>query len=229
MTKKREIKNEDLHYLMQLVKSSDDDVLEIEFKKGSEIYKNALNLKILQRIAESKGKEIKFEVENKAHKDYIDAVNGDKVEFNDSEMDLDANFARKPPEEYVDKGEIIRRRVKLIVIPVLVLGSIVAVFGALWWYIPTAIVKIATDTKGLVKLFNVKVSTEFEQVSVEEMTIPGFLVNVTETDSQTIPTTGKKEVGEKASGEVTITNKTDNNVKLKNGTILKLISSDEES
>lgn len=261
--------NQNLYALLRLLDTDESHEITLKFTPEAEVYKNSLNLKTLKKLAEVRGKTLKFEVENSAHKDYIDAVNGDYIEYNDEEVDLkDAvasstgsslfskfggmmgRFKRSPKggsinvdtEEYVageedsDYSEPTResspgkkRLIKVISITIGILLLLVAISWAFFWYVPTATVKISVDTKGLIKLVDVKASTNQTEVSAEAKAIPAFSVEASETDSQKIPATGKKQVGDMASGKVKITNKTDKKVTIDKGTIIKLISSDKES
>lgn len=266
--------NQNLYSLLRLLDSDEDTDITLKFSTGSDVYKNSLNLKTLKKLAEDREKNLKFEVENVAHKDYIDAVNGDYIEYNEEEVNLEdaaaaANgaslfskfsgmFKRSKPQaqavedEYVTpgvssdeqsedfstessvpeykKGNSKRKKIiKAIVIVIISLLFIASSAWAFFWYVPTAVVKINIDTKDLIKLIDVKASTSQEEVDSETMVIPAFSVETTETDSEKIPTTGKKEVGEKAEGKVKITNKTDKKIEIKKGAELKLISSDKDS
>lgn len=207
-----------------------DDAVEsdvkILFKKKSTLYLKSLNLKILQKLAGEKNKTITFDVENKSHKDYIDAVNGDFMQTPDESVDL--NMDQKPK-----KG---RREFKLNIkgakVLIYIAAFLLIFFGggfALWWYLPSAKVMVSIDSQILVKILDIKASPTATSVSVADSTIPAINVDVTVSDSQTIPTTGKKEIGDSAKGKVTLFNKTDEAITLKKGKVIKLISTDNES
>ncbi len=262
--------NQNLYSLMRLIDSDESKDLVLKFSPESEVYKNSLNLKTLKKLAEDKGKTLKFEVENPKHKDYIEAVNGDYLEYNDEEVNLESsnqNIAKasalggvmgffnkfKPADKSTytsieegdepvevestsiyddDDTKPVTKKNKMVkfgIIAALVLGLLGTTVWAFFYYVPTATVKINVDTKGLIKLVDVKASTNQSEISVDAKAIPAFSVETSETDSQKIATTGKKEVGDKASGKVTITNKTDKKVTVNKGKQLKLISSDKDN
>mgnify|MGYP001573326801 CR=1 FL=1 len=262
--------NQNLYALLRLMDTDEASEIVLRFSPESEVYKNSLNLKTLKKLAEARGKTLKFEAENPAHKDYIDSVNGDYIEYNDEEINLEETesvakgvplfsrltglFNRAKPEksshisvdqegeEYVEEGGSVdydpeskkmssrkRKLIKAVITAAVLLLFITSAAWAFFWYVPTAIVKISVDTKGLIKLVDVKASTSQLEVSAQNLAIPAFSVETSETDSQTIPTTGKKQVGDMAKGKVTITNKTDKKVEIKKGAQIKLISTEKES
>ena len=239
--------------LIEQIKDAKESELIVFFKKDANFYENSLNLKIIKGIAEDVSKTITFEAENKNHKDYIDSVNGDYFEYTDDQVDLNSeqspnlkfkksiklfsffsNFRKKNQiidEDYLPeiKSSNNSKLLKILIYPLIVLGVLLGIGLALWWYIPAATVKINVNSQILVKLLEIKASVDIESVAAETQQIPAFKVNVSVTDSQTIPTTGKKETGEKAEGKVTLFNKTNENIKIKKGTVIKLISTNDES
>ena len=93
--KKIDITNEDLNFILSQVRAVVEDEVIINFKKFPEFAKNSLNLKIIQKAAEEKNKEVRFRSEKTEFKEYLDAVNGDSVEFNDDELNLEGDTGRK--------------------------------------------------------------------------------------------------------------------------------------
>ena len=67
-----------------------------------------------------------------------------------------------------------------------------------------------------------KADASATSVSTETNTIPAVKVTAEDSETKTIDTTGKKQIGERALGEVTITNKKDDKVKIKKGAKLKV-------
>lgn len=247
--------------LRQIYNAKVEDIT-VYFSKDNELYQNAVNLRVLKKLAANKGKEIKYSAENPAHKAFIDSANNGLVEFGEEEIELEDMMPLQTPARKINPlgflgmlpwikskdGEAAisgnsaesisvsstalvgkKRLIKPIIIAAIALLLLPSSAFALWWYVPTAVINIQLDTKVLIKLVDVKAIVGQSDISVENSTIPAFKVEVTESDSQTIPTTGTKEVGEKAKGEVTLINKTSNDIEIKKGTTLSLISSDKKN
>lgn len=234
----------DLVNVLEEAKESDVKIL---FKKNANLYNKSLNLKILQKLASERSKTVTFDVENQSHKDYIDAINGDFMESADDSVDLNMEesrkgvtkewfltglFKRREPEDSFDGSlgkSFNKKRFKFFVY----LFGIFLLFTtggfALWWYLPSATVKVTIDSQILVKILDVKADPAASEVAVQSATIPAINIDATVTESQTILTTGKREVGDNAKGKVTFYNKTNDSISIKKGAIIKLISTDKES
>jgi hypothetical protein len=79
---------------------------------------------------------------------------------------------------------------------------------AFWWIVPSAKVGLSVYSKVLDKDVQVEVDPLLVQTNLEEGKIVGQAIEVKVSDSQKGLTSGKKIVGERAKGEVTIFNKT---------------------
>jgi hypothetical protein len=80
---------------------------------------------------------------------------------------------------------------------------IVAAF-LFWWYYPKATVTIYISPQKLEQKEDIKVSTSVGQVDVNERVLPGKLLEKSVSGEKTAEATGRKLVGEKAKGEVTV-------------------------
>jgi len=242
----------DLYYLTNLLETSKDTEVVFHFSKDNKVYRNSSNLKILHKIAEENKIDLKFEAENLAHKDYIDSVNGDYAEYNDETVNLD-QVSENPSlgSSSLSVGEKrglnvfgflsllkfkpkpkTKNPLKLFKVLSVLLGIIIIIGGilfALWWYFPTAKVKLSLDSEVLIKLLDINAVIGQADVNGDESKIPAIKLDVTESDSQTIPTTGIKEVGEKAEGEIKIFNKTSDKIKLSKGKKITYISTKDEN
>ena len=249
---KYEINNKlDFYDLVELIKSSANGEIDFLFKKDSDLFKNSSDLMILQSIAEHENKKITFDVESKNYKDYIEAVNSGNLRFDDTVIDFDeinevassskgTKFAflggltaklkrnKSDSSQSGSSDKHVRAKKSVLVIIVCLLLIVIGTF-ALWWYVPSATVDLTVDSQVLVKILDVKVVEGQGEPSAEASSLPGFKVDVTETDRQTNPTTGKKETGTRATGEVTLFNKTDDEISVKKGTVIKWISTEDES
>jgi len=211
--------NTEINDLVIAIEDAIEPDVKILFQKNATLYLKSLNLKILQKLASEKSKTVTFDVENKSHKDYIDAVNGDFMQTPDESVDL--NMDEKPKKN--------KLKFKFLIY---IFAFLLMFFGggfALWWYLPSAKVTVSIDSQILVKILDIKADPAASSVSVADSTIPAINVDVSVSDSQTIPTTGKKEIGDSAKGKITLFNKTSEIISLKKGKVVKLISTDKES
>jgi hypothetical protein len=91
---------------------------------------------------------------------------------------------------------------------------------ALWWVVPSASVELLVYSKVLEKSVQVEVDPLLGQTTAQEEKITGQVIEVEVADSQKGLTSGKKTIGEKARGEVTIFNKTSAQRTFAAGTII---------
>ena len=94
-------------------------------------------------------------------------------------------------------------------------------------YVPKSVVTLKVDSDLFIKLIDVKADAAATSVSIETNTIPAVKVTAEDSETKTIDTTGKKQIGEKATGEITLTNKTDEKVKIKKGAKIKTKNNDK--
>src|SRR3990167_6351611 len=194
----------DIYTLIEQIKNATEDSFYILFKKDANLYRNSSNLKIIQNIATDAGKEIQFDVENSRHKEFIEAVNNHTLEYAEEEVALEEYSEVEPDSEFRPRRKFSFPKIKFLASGV---GAAILLVGgaALFWYfVPSATVNINIDSDVLVRLIDVKASVSQAEISVEAARIPAIKVEVEEKDEQTSPTTGKKTVGEKAEGKVTL-------------------------
>jgi hypothetical protein len=241
-----------LYDILKLVQNTKDEVINITFNKGVQFYQNSSNLDVIKKIAEQHGIKTKFDVENLTHKDYIESINNNVTETQETSVNIETaknqkihkkknsindrllTFPLLPKFKKLSgfnpqSSSVINNKLKKVIVLVITLFGIMGLFGFLIWLMPSAQVAVAVDSEVLVKLLEVKATTEVEEISSETSSIPALVIEVTEEDSLTNKTTGEKETGEYATGEITIINKTDKSIEIKKGTEIKLIRTEGES
>lgn len=92
----------------------------------------------------------------------------------------------------------------------------------IYFVLPKATVDIILAGKDLSAEVQVTADTGAIDVNQEQKTIPGAVVIVEETGVKSVLATGKKEIGEKASGEITIQNFTDTEILFPAATIFSV-------
>lgn len=110
--------------------------------------------------------------------------------------------------------------IKPLVFLILILIITGAVFGAAWWYLPKAEVKIWVQTKPLEKGAEVTLVQNAQTDKERSGKIASRLVETEETASKKTSTTGKKTVGDPAKGKIVIYNRTENEKKFPKGIVL---------
>jgi hypothetical protein len=114
----------------------------------------------------------------------------------------------------------IKKPASLIVILFLFLVIFTIGGWAFYWYAPKANVTIYLKPKILEKELGIIIDPAVQNANNEENIIPGRYIEVEVLASKTIETTGTKLVGDKASGDITIFNKTELEKNFSKGTRL---------
>lgn len=89
-----------------------------------------------------------------------------------------------------------------------------------YWFLPKAKITLFITPKNQEKEEEIIVDPNIKTALIDKKTIPGYSISVEEKGSKKINTTGKKIIGEKAKGEVTIFNKTNYPKTFKSGTTI---------
>lgn len=135
-----------------------------------------------------------------ADEDPIEVDNEDKPLKAGAAAGLKANGKKKFKIPNFDKF-----RVKVV------LGALaVILLGVFWYYAtqmaPTANVVIKTDSASIDSELKLTINPTATEINEDGTVIPGNLREVKKTDSETIPTTGQVDKGEKAKGSVSLQN-----------------------
>lgn len=132
-----------------------------------------------------------------------------------------AKKPKKPTKPKPPKGSKIpnfdkfRKKIFIIggIVALLIIGWILAVF-----VLPKATVTVTTNTETINSSFQFTADGATSSVDVDKQTVPAEFVSDEKTDSQKVAATGKKDVGTKAKGTVTIRNCSDSSISVKAGT-----------
>lgn len=104
-----------------------------------------------------------------------------------------------------------------ILLVILVLGSIL---GIGYWYLPKATITLTLESKTLEDQFDLLADTSISSLDISRPAVPAIQKEVTIDETATVPATGTKLIGDKATGTVTIINGTPVSKKFPKGTIL---------
>lgn len=115
------------------------------------------------------------------------------------------------------KPKIKALKISLVLLPIImfVLGGI---FVSAYYYLPRAKVTLVVESRRLEKNLDVKIVEGIKSVDEENNKIPANIVETEVSGQKATTATGKKTVGDKAKGEVTIYNKTNNSKTFAKGT-----------
>ncbi|MBI4185854.1 hypothetical protein HY524_02315 [Candidatus Berkelbacteria bacterium] len=102
------------------------------------------------------------------------------------------------------------------------LGGLLTAFG-LWFFLiyPRAVVTLSVQSEPINQTVPVIVDNNITEPASDEARIPGQKVQVETVVKQTVPATGEKEVGQKATGTVTINNRLGEMVTVPKGSTLE--------
>ena len=109
---------------------------------------------------------------------------------------------------------------RLLGVVLLGLFLVLAALLAAWWYLPKATVVLFVQPRFSEENFLLAVSPQATAVNAEDKIIPGKVLSSEISGHKTAETKGKKNVGDKAAGEVTIYNRTELAKTFHKGTVL---------
>ena len=108
----------------------------------------------------------------------------------------------------------------MILLPALAIFFILAILFALYWFLPKAKVEIFVKSQSLSQEAEIIASPQLTSINEEKSQIPAQVLEASQKGSQKAVTSGKKLVGDKATGKVAVFNKTAAPRNFNTGTIL---------
>jgi hypothetical protein len=238
--------------VINLILDSGEKDLFLKIEPGSVLLETKINLGIIYKICESKGIAISCETEDPRGKKIIQDIVYENTE--EREMDVDRLIEEEESLSHLKKKQIQETKTDFQMpkvnfeipkinlpnfnfsflkesklLPILV-GFWIVLFGGGYFYLSsnvTADIEVFVQAERYVKSLEVRLST-VKNTDVENKIFKGdkYLQNIT--ISKEIETTGKIDSGKKAVGEVTLTNKTDEDLKLKKGSKIEYKSGGKE-
>lgn len=130
----------------------------------------------------------------------------------------------KKPKIKLSKTGPTKKRLKfppLLLIGGIILAAIVVLGGIGYWYLPKATVTVYIKPKAINKEVTFELDTTITEPDLENNRIPATVETVTATGTAQTPTTGSKTVGDAATGQVAVYNRTTSEKTLSAGTELK--------
>lgn len=227
--------HDDVISALKKIKEIDGTSVEVEIPDGAALLDNVINLKLLEKKAADFNKSLHFHTTDVVGKTVISLLDDDREEM---EGMLTKHVSMDELEEVEDiTPSTSRFRLPLpsfhfpslkYILPIVLL---LIIGGGAMFYLtskaPQAYASIVVNSQPLAKSIPIKVVLD-ETTSVDGKILKGIKYEVTVTEENTIDTTGEVEEGKKASGEIKITNKTLDDIKLKKGSKLTVDNDDDD-
>lgn len=185
--------NDSLSTIIKRVREQHSDQVELRIPQDSVVWQNSFNQIILREFARLAGKKISFGEEAAAP------------------PMTTVKLPAKPQPTPVAAPSVSKAGIILLGFFVVFLGASLAY---LYFYLPKATVVLYVEEKTLEKEEIVRVDTQIAKINFEQRTIPGQVLESEASDSEKFEATGKKTVGDKAIGKLTLQNWTDNEITL---------------
>ncbi len=222
--------HDDVISTLNKIKNINDSGVELVIPEGSILFDNALNLKIIEKELDKRQMGVQFLTEDEKGNNLIDMLDEkrsatfieDTPTNETTEEEETSSIAFAPSKKMsLPKIDIKIPEIKvgaaavLIAIPIIILVGYIVAGNTL----PKANAKIVVNSVPLTRSVTVKVGAE-TQTDAENKTLKGSKVSTTIEETMETPTTGEKITGSKAKGEVTVYNKTEDDITLKKGTVI---------
>lgn len=142
---------------------------------------------------------------NKSIGEHLEASDDQPIEIdNADEVEEEAPVEKSKYDRSLKVPDFNKFRLKLII--GLVIGVALLVFGVFAVFIlPRATITIKTDTTDVSARVNIISSPTIKETDVKSSRVPGVVKELRKSDSVKVPSTAQKDVGTKASGEVSLT------------------------
>lgn len=234
-------KEDKLLQIINKITNSESSELKIVISEDSILFKNILNLKIIQKVLDSSKKIAKFETQSELGKSMLlklrESLNdeADFTKYEDKIREKELEFSNLEEENPKTKFEMPKFSIpkvnfgNLKLIPVFI-GGFALVFGVFYYFFVynlSANVEIIVSSERFVKSFDIKVSS-LKNTDVDQKILRGESISTVFQAKKELPTTGKVEGGKKAEGEIKFLNKTDKVIKLSKNTKLTYKESGKE-
>lgn len=142
-------------------------------------------------------------------------------DFGFGEEDIaNQNFKPEKVLEKVPEEKIKRNLSPMLYIIILIIILMVGGIGMVYWFVPRATVSIIVIPKSISQNIEVSMSSKVDKTDIEKSIVPAKVLEVEVKSESTIPTTGNKSIGDKATGTVVITNVSESIRALPAGTVI---------
>jgi len=227
--------HDDVISALKKIKEIDGISVEVEIPDGAILLDNVINLKLLEKKAADFNKSLHFHTTDVVGKTVISLLDDDREEIEGMLTKHVSMDALEEVEDIAPSTSRFRLPLPSLRLPsfkyIIPIFLVLMIGGGITFYLtakaPQAYASIVVNSQPLAKSIPVKVVLD-ETTSVESKILKGIKYEVTVTEENTIDTTGEVEEGKKSSGEIKITNKTLDDIKLKKGSKLTVDTDDDD-
>ena len=216
---KIELDFQDLYSVIKKLREADDSDFLLEVSENCPFLENLLAFKIIKSEARNLGRKVVFAAKSSDAASLVETLNTDAESFG-FVRGFDVGSA--PPFEKVLTTTRINVPLSLLsflksklslgkdlgFIVAVVAGLLLFAFYLLFYYLPKATITLTVEAESLVESIDVIASPSAQRIDSIARVIPAALISSTSKKSASATSSGTKEVGDKASGEVTVYNKT---------------------
>ena len=206
-----------LSQILESIKASEEENIDLNLPKDSPIFSNPINKEIIEKYARKAGKNLNIVGAAPAEKlvaDEFDFVEGEDVAEKKEEAEKVSDLPKE--ESKVEKQEPqkkkggllanLKGRKKLLVWGGLGLVIFIIFLTSFFWFLPQADVTVNIESQSKENQLTLKASQEVTEVDVENKIIPLTVETVEKSGEEKKETTGKLTVGAPAKGRVTVGN-----------------------
>lgn len=219
--------HDDVISALNKIRNINDSGIELEVPAGSVLFENILNIKLIKEFSQKNGVTVEIETEDENGLAMLENTEGNTTGFSTNTL----------PNESIHEETVYERPTKKItfkfpklpslnfggglklIIPAIIIALVVGGYVYAGNNLPKANVKINVKSLPLTRSVTVKVKADTPTDATQKI-LRGTKVTTSVQDTLEGTATGEKVVGQKASGTVTVYNKTSDSVKIKKGTYL---------
>ncbi|MCL5003809.1 MAG: baseplate J/gp47 family protein [Patescibacteria group bacterium] len=210
---------------IERIKKVEDTEIELVVSGSSPLLENLLAFKILKARAGQLGKNLRFLFDDSNYAYLEELLNGGQVRSPVDSSNLPHTVSAEKFRLFGFLSSLPRphfnfRRLSfgptLLLLLVIILITAGAVF--VFYFSPHAKVTLTVDSEPLVKVIDIEASPNITTVTKDPPSVPAFEITAEAKQSESTPSSGQKEIGNKAVGRVTIYNKTTADVTFPAGT-----------
>lgn len=215
---KIELDSQDIYSVINKLRETSDSDFLLEVSENCPFLENLLAFKIIKSEVRNIGRKVVFAAKNREVADLVEVLNDDAESFGFVRgFDVGSTTSLEKPHitrvnfrlgllSFFKSKLSFRKDIGFIV--AVVTGFLLLAFYLLFYYLPKATITLTVEAESLVESIDVIASPSAQRIDSIARVIPATLISATSKKSASAAATGTKEVGDKASGEVTIYNKT---------------------
>jgi len=215
-----------LAQIVSEIKSTTDTVVQVIVEANSIMNENRENIKYLENVTYSVGK--MWHMSDMMQPPTQSEIGADLVKSDQNHITEVASTDQSNHQQKSSKRFSVRPGRLLLGVVVMMILGLVGAGLFVYYYLPQGTVILYVAEKDVQRSATIFVDTSLNEVNPNSMTIPGKIIAVEKETSSEFNATGKKTVGEKATGSIEVYNfKTTSDLQLRTGTVIYATSGSE--